>query len=97
MTAIPETDALVHPDVIEVGIRNDEVVRLGFCEWPGLNVAGPGAPSVLRAWLAALLARNGPYGAEILVVGPLGDRLFPALELPGLRRVETAESALSRL
>ena len=97
MTAIPETDAFVHPDVIEVGIRNDEVVRLGFCEWPGLNVAGPGAPSVLRAWLAAVLARNGPYGAEILVVGPLGNRLFPALELPGLRRVETVEAALSRL
>ena len=38
-----------------------------------------------------------PYGAEILVVGPLGNRLFPALELPGLRRVETVEAALSWL
>ena len=97
MTAIPDDDALVHPDVIEVGSRDDEVVRLGFCEWPGLSIAGPGAPSVLRAWLAALLAHNGPYGAEIVVVGPFGDRLFGSLELPSLRGVETVEAALSWL
>ena len=97
MTAIPDGDALVHPDVIEVGSRSDEVVRLGFCAWPGLILSGPGATDVLRAWVAAFLARNGPYGVEILVVGPLGDRLFPGIELPSLHRVETAEAALSRL
>ena len=97
MTAIPDGDALVHPDVIEVGSRSDEVVRLGFCAWPGLILSGPGATDVLRAWVAAFLARNGPYGVEILVVGPLGDRLFPGLELPEPLPVETAEAALSRL
>ena len=97
MTAIPDGDALVHPDVIEVGSRSDEVVRLGFCAWPGLILSGPGATDVLRAWVAAFLARNGPYGVEILVVGPLGDRLLPGIELPSLHRVETAEAALSRL
>jgi DNA-binding SARP family transcriptional activator len=97
MTAFPDDEALVHPDVIEVGNRDDEVVRLGFCEWPGLSIAGPGAPSVIRAWLAAVLAHNGPYGAEILVVGSFGDQLFGTLELPSLRRVETVEAALSWL
>jgi DNA-binding SARP family transcriptional activator len=96
MSAIPDSDALVHPDLIEVGSRSDIVVRLGLCEWPGLALTGPGAGSVLRAWVAALLARNGPYGAEILVVGPLGDRLFPALELPSLARLENVEAALCR-
>jgi DNA-binding SARP family transcriptional activator len=97
MTAIPDGDALVHPDVIEVGSYGDEVVRLGLCAWPGLVLSGPGAPDVLRAWVAALLARNGPYGVEILAVGPLSDRLFRGLEVPGLCPVETAEAALCRI
>ena len=97
MTAIPDGEALARPDVIEVAIRGDEVVRFGICDWPGLAISGPGADACLRAWLAALITRNGPYGAEILVVGPLGDRLFPGLEVPGLRRFETLDGALSRL
>jgi len=97
MTAIPEDDALLHPDVIEVARRDRDAVRLGLCDWPGLSLGGPGAESALRAWLASLLTRNGPYGAEILVAGRLGDRLFPGLDLPGLRRVGTAETALTRL
>jgi DNA-binding SARP family transcriptional activator len=97
MTAIPDDDALARPDVIEVAVRGDEVIRLGISDWPGLSVTGPGAASSLRAWLAALITRNGPYGVEILLVGPLGDRLFPGLDLPALRRFETTERALSRL
>jgi DNA-binding SARP family transcriptional activator len=97
MTAIPDDDALARPDVIEAAVRGDEVVRLGISDWPGLTVTGPGAASSLRAWLAALITRNGPYGVEILLVGPLGDRLFPGLDLPALRRFETTERALSRL
>jgi DNA-binding SARP family transcriptional activator len=97
MTAVPDDEALARPDMIEVAIRGEEVVRLGISEWPGLALMGPGAASCLRAWLAALITRNGPYGVEILLVGPLGDRLFPGLALPGLRCVETADGALSRL
>lgn len=97
MTAIPDDDALARPDVIEAAVRGDEVVRLGISDWSGLTVSGPGAASSLRAWLAALITRNGPYGVEILLVGPLGDRLFPGLDLPALRRFETTERALSRL
>jgi DNA-binding SARP family transcriptional activator len=97
MTAIPDDDALVRPDVIEVAIRGDEVVRLGIGDWPGLTLNGLGAPACLRAWIAALITRNGPYGAEVLVVGPLADRLLPGIELPALHRFETVEAALSRL
>jgi DNA-binding SARP family transcriptional activator len=97
MTAIPDDDALLRPDVIEVALRGDEVIRLGICDWPGLALSGPGAASTLRAWLAALITRNGPYGAEMLVVGTLGERLLPGLELPGLHRLKTVEGALSRL
>jgi DNA-binding SARP family transcriptional activator len=97
MTAIPDDDALVRPDVIEVAIRCGDVVRIGLCDWPGLMISGPGAASSLRAWIAALITRNGPYGAEILVVGPLGDQLFPGVDVPGLHRLETVEGALSWL
>jgi DNA-binding SARP family transcriptional activator len=97
MTAIPDDDALVHPDVIEVASRGAEVICLALCEWPGLVIKGSGAASSLRAWLAALLARNGPFGAEVLMVDPLGGGLFPGIELPGLRRIETVEAALLRL
>jgi DNA-binding SARP family transcriptional activator len=97
MTVVPDDDAIAHPDLVEVASRAGEVVRLALCQWPGLTVSGPGAASSLRAWLASLLTRNGPLGAEIIVVGPLGDRLFPDLDLPGLRRIETAGEGLSRL
>jgi DNA-binding SARP family transcriptional activator len=97
MTAMPDDDAFVRPDVIEAAMRGDEVIHLGMCDWPGLTIGGPGASSCLRAWLAALIIRNGPYGAEILIVGPLGDRLFSGLDLPGLHRLESVEGALSRL
>ena len=96
MSAIPDSDALEQPDVIEVGSLRKDVVRLGLCEWPGLVLTGPGATQVLRAWVASLLARNGPYGVEVLIVGPLADRLFPDLEFPSLERVETLEAALCR-
>ena len=97
MTATPDDDALAHPDVIDAASRGDEVVHLGLCDWPGMTLSGRGATSALRAWLAALLARNGPYGTEILAVEPLGDRLFPGLAVPGLRRVGSLADALYRL
>ena len=95
MTVFPDGDALVHPDVIEVAARGDQVIRLRLCDWPGLTMAGPGAPAALRAWLATVFTRNGPYGVEILAVGSLGDLLFPGLQLPELRRMENLEATLS--
>ena len=97
MTAIPDDDALLHPDMVEVASCHDGVVRLGLCDWPGLALSGAGAASTLRAWLAALFTRNGPYGAEVLAIGPSGDLLFPGLDLPSLHRVGSLEAALSRL
>jgi DNA-binding SARP family transcriptional activator/LysM repeat protein len=97
MTVFPHPDALIRPDLIEVGSRSDEVVRLGLCDWPGLAISGPGATTALRAWLAALFTSNGPYGVDALVVDPLGERLFPGLNLPGLRRVGSLETGLSQL
>ena len=97
LTATPGDDAILHPDLIEVASRGDQAVRIALCEWPGLTLAGPGAESVLRAWLAALVARNGPYGAEILVTGTLGDRLFPGVDLPSVGLVESMEAMLVRL
>ena len=85
----------VHPDMIEVAARGDQVIRLRLCDWPGLTMAGPGAPAALRAWLATVFTRNGPYGVEILAVGSLGDLLFPGLQLPELRRMENLEATLS--
>ena len=95
MTVFPDGDALVHPDMIEVAARGDQVIRLRLCDWPGLTMAGPGAPAALRAWLATVFTRNGPYGVEILAVGSLGDLLFPGLQLPELRRMENLEATLS--
>jgi len=97
MTAIPDDDALLHPDMVEIASCHDGVVRLGLCDWPGLTLSGAGGASTLRAWLAALITRNGPYGAEVLAIGPSGDLLFPGLDLPSVHRVGSLEAALSRL
>jgi DNA-binding SARP family transcriptional activator len=97
ITAQPDADSLLHPDVVEVASRGAEVVELALCEWPGLTMSGPGAESALRAWLSALVVRTGPYGAEIVAVEPLRRQLFDGLAFPNVFEVERTESALSRL
>jgi DNA-binding SARP family transcriptional activator len=97
MTSVPSDQVILLSDLIEVGSRGGELVTLALCDWPGLVLGGVGATSALRAWLAAIFARNGPFGAEVLLVDPLGDRLFPGLGLPGLRRLATAEEVIGRM
>ncbi|MHB1800176.1 MAG: BTAD domain-containing putative transcriptional regulator [Actinomycetes bacterium] len=86
------------PDVIDVGDRDGQPVPLALTGWKGLGLRGPGAEQTARAWLADLLTRTAPYGAEILAPAALLDRLFPsAPTLPGLRPVADVESTLREL
>jgi hypothetical protein len=97
LTNVPSDEALLRPDVIEVGSHGAETVRLGLCDWAGLELAGAGAEAALRAWLAALVTRNGPYGADLDVVNGLVDVLFPGVSLPSVTVVADCGEALCRL
>ena len=95
---VRDDEAIARPDLIEVGHRGHETVSLALCDWPGLQLCGPGAEPALRAWLGALLARDGPYAAEILVAGhALFERLLPEVCLPSVHRLETVDSVLAWL
>jgi DNA-binding SARP family transcriptional activator len=95
---LPDDEAIARPDLIEVGHRGDETVSLALGDWPGLRLSGPGAEPALRAWLATLVTRDGPYAAEILVAGDsLFERLLPDVSLPSVRQLETVDSLLSWL
>lgn len=94
---LPDSEALLRPDVIEVASRDQDGLRIGLCDWPGLTLYGPGAESALRAWLAAVVTRNGPYGAEILLPSLLGKRLIDGTDLPSLHVVESHHEVLTRL
>ncbi|MHB8450668.1 MAG: BTAD domain-containing putative transcriptional regulator [Mycobacteriales bacterium] len=100
--ALPATAALavpgVQPDLIEVGTRDGQVLQLALTGWGGLAVSGAGATGTVRAWLAALLTRAGPYGAELVATSELLDRLLPgAGQSPALRPVPDAAAVLGRL
>ena len=97
LTHTPDDDARLHPDVIEAASNGDTSARVGLCDWPGLTVQGPGAEAALRAWLAALITRNGPYGAEILVPSALCQVLLGQTVVTSVHKVESAEAALDRL
>lgn len=89
LTGIPSEEAFAVPDRIEVGTTpavgmgssDEEIVELSLGSWPGLTLSGPGAESVLRAVLAALLARSGPYDVQIVTTTRCADRLLPGLDL----------------
>jgi DNA-binding SARP family transcriptional activator len=97
LTVLPEPEARLRPDLIEIASRADETVTLALCDWPDLTVIGPGAEAALRAWVGAILVRNSPYGADILAEASIYDRLFPSIELPSLQRVTDVEDLLNRL
>ena len=97
LTQVPDAEALLRPDVIEVASRADEAVRIGMCDWPGLVVTGPGADAALRAWVATLVTRNGPYGAEIVIPDHMYAALLGDLVLPSVRRADNTEAAIERL
>ena len=97
LSNLPDSEALLRPDVIEVASRDQDSLRIGLCDWPGLTLYGQGAESALRAWLAAVVTRNGPYGAEILLPSLLGKRLIDGTDLPSLHVVESRDEVLARL
>ncbi len=97
LSVVPEDEAIIRPDLIDVAHRDGQVVRLALGNWPGLRLSGPGAQGALRAWLAALVTRDGPYAAEILVPAELGGRLLPGVDLPSVRHHDGVEPLLARL
>ncbi|MHB1726177.1 MAG: BTAD domain-containing putative transcriptional regulator [Acidimicrobiales bacterium] len=97
LSVVPEDEAIIRPDLIDVAHREGQVVRLALGNWPGLRLSGPGAQGALRAWLAALVTRDGPYAAEILVPAELGGRLLPGVDLPSVRHHDSVETLLARL
>ena len=95
---VPDDEAMVRPDLIEVGHRGDETVSIALCDWPGLRLCGPGAEPSLRAWLTALVTRDRRYAAEILVAGDaLFERLLPGVCLRNVHRLESVDGVLTWL
>ncbi|MHB8296531.1 MAG: AfsR/SARP family transcriptional regulator, partial [Acidimicrobiales bacterium] len=88
--------ARLDPALVEAGRSDAGVVHLRLTGWGGLALVGQGAEAVARAWLAALITRAGPYGAQVL--GPAGDvgRLLPgAAPAPGVCTTAGVEEALA--
>ncbi len=97
LSVVPEDEAIIRPDLIDVAHREGQVVRLALGNWPGLQLRGPGAQGALRAWLAALVTRDGPYAGEILLPAELGGRLLPGVDLPSVHHHDGVEALLTRL
>jgi len=89
LTGIPSEEAFAAPDRIEIGTTptsdasdsKDDTVELALGSWSGLTLTGPGAESTLRAMLAALLARSGPYDVQFVTTTHCASRLLPGLDL----------------
>ncbi len=97
LSVVPDDQVIAEPDLIDVARRGDDVVRLSLGEWAGLELAGAGAEATLRAWLAALVTRDGPYAAEVLCTADIERRLIPGVELPSVRRFEGIEEILTAM
>src|ERR1700747_2617470 len=94
---MPEPAALLPPDVIEAASRGHDSLQLGLCDWSGLTLCGSGAEAAMRAWLASLVTRNGPYGAQIFIPSALSRRLLDGVDTPSVQVVDSSEEALTRL
>jgi DNA-binding SARP family transcriptional activator len=94
---VPDDEAIARPDLIEVAHRDGRSVVLALGDWPGLRLSGPGAEGALRAWLATLVTRDGPYAAEVALPAGLSERLLPGVDLAGVRRVESTNALLAHL
>lgn len=74
------------PDLIDLAERDGAPITARLADVSGLSLAGPDADDVARAWLAGLLTRAGPLGAEVLATAATLERLLPGLgDTPGLR------------
>ncbi|MDA8273977.1 MAG: BTAD domain-containing putative transcriptional regulator [Actinomycetota bacterium] len=97
LRVVPDEEVVARPDLIEVAHRDGKSVVLGLGDWPGLSLSGPGAEAALRAWLAALVTRDGPYAAEVALPTGFAERLLPGVELAGVRRFDDTEAVLTHL
>jgi DNA-binding SARP family transcriptional activator len=83
---------------LEVGTRDDESVSLNLASLGAVNLVGPSANNVVRAWCAAVLTAAGPGGAEILTTVSVVDDLFSDLRpTPAIRSVSSSEALLGGL
>jgi DNA-binding SARP family transcriptional activator len=86
------------PGLVAVGTRGTEAVELDICVLGGLAVAGRGAPDVVRALIAALLAKGGPYVTELVITRAAADELLPSLgTVAGVRVTTDLDSALTEV
>lgn len=94
-TELAGPSARAEPDLIEVGNRDGELVCLRLTGRHGLRLSGQGAADVARAWLAALITRAGPYGAEVLAQSEFLDGLLPGVPTtPALHRLSDTAALL---
>lgn len=91
---LPEDEAehRERPDLVEIGQHDTTSVVVMLSELGAISLGGSGADGVVRAWVAALLARSGSLAAEVLITAMAMARLVPGLgEVPGIRVVEDTE------
>jgi DNA-binding SARP family transcriptional activator len=86
------------PDLIDLAERVGAPITARLADVSGLSLAGPDADDVARSWLAALLTRAGPLGAEVLANAATLERLLPGLgDTPGLRPAADSGSLVRAL
>lgn len=84
------------PAGIAVGERSGQPVEVDLVGLGGLVLSGPGAPDVVRALVAALLAKGGPLVNQVIVPQATAARILPRLgTIPGLRVVADLSTALT--
>jgi len=75
-----DTDRREHPGRIDIGTRRGDTVTVDIADLSGTAVIGPTADDIVRAVIAAMVARAGPGGAEVFLPTDLVNRLLPGVE-----------------
>ena len=83
--------------VLEVGTRNDQPVLLDLNRLGHLDLAGPSALNIVRAWCVALMTANERGSCELLTTKPTARSLFPDLTPTTMIRATNDPEALVRM
>ena len=85
LSGVVSDEAFAAPDRIEAGTVEEGwaavPVELSLGRWSGLVLSGAGGEATLRGWLAALLARSGPFNVQIVTTPSCARRLLSGLDL----------------
>ena len=83
--------------VLEVGTRNDQPVFLDLNRLGHLDLAGPSALNIVRAWCVAVMTAHEPGSCELLMTNPTAHSLFHDLTPTTMIRATNDPETLIRM